>query len=228
MYECMPRELPEKPDKFINPSLLDQQYYPEGTFIPVPVEGVKWRRREAARVFVHNAGHLGLKGRNGTQELLDAMPYCKQPIRLIIRAQDSVAPRGTKLDPRIDLQIGTVPHEELWRVGDVFVFPEKFNGLSLPLQEARAAGMLVMCADRFPMNTWLPKSPLIPVKSYQRNQIGHCNDFDEAVIDPRDIAATMDAWYGQDISQHSEDGWEWSRKMTWEALKPLYLEAFAS
>ena len=39
----------------------------------------------------------------------------------------------------------------------MFVFPEKFNGLSLPLQEARAAGMLVLATDRFPMNTWLPR-----------------------------------------------------------------------
>lgn len=225
MYECMPARLPEQPDLIIAPSALDQHFYPGSEFIPIPVENVKWRRRETARVFVHNAGHLGLRGRNGTAELIEAVPLCKQPVRVVIRCQEDIRPRYSKLDPRIDLQIGTVPFDGLWKIGDVFIFPEKFNGLSLPLQEARAAGMLVMCGDRFPMNTWLPKAPLIPVRGYNRVAIGGCNPFDEAQFNPADIAETMDAWYGQDISGHSEAGWEWSRTMTWEALKPRYLTA---
>jgi glycosyltransferase involved in cell wall biosynthesis len=119
--------------------------------------GPVWRKRERAEVFVHNAGHGGLKGRNGTAEFIKALQHVKSPARFILRTQRSPTVR-VDVPSHVDFAWvnGTVDHAELWRAGDVFLFPESFNGLSLPIQEARAAGMLVMCGDRFPMNSWLP------------------------------------------------------------------------
>lgn len=226
MYECMPKTLPHKPDKIINPSLLDQQYYPEGVFLPVPVE-YTWRQRTKAEVFVHNAGHGGLKSRNGTGVLLDAMRYVKSPLKLILRSQKSL--QWDARDPRIEVRVGNFPFDSLYSEGDVFVFPEKFNGLSLPLQEARAAGMLVMCGDRFPMNTWLPTEPLVPVHHYERNCVsGRCLEFDEAIIEPEAVAKKMDEWYGRDITEYSLSGNVWAESMSWENLKPRYLKEIAS
>jgi len=72
MYECSHRGMVLSCDKIINPSELDQRHYPTGEFIPVPVpRSVKWKLREKAEVFIHNAGNGGLNGRNGTQELID-------------------------------------------------------------------------------------------------------------------------------------------------------------
>lgn len=239
MFECEPERLPEKPDLFLNPSLLDQVYYPEGVFLPVPVNTnlVPWRQRTEAKVFVHNAGHGGLKGRNGTAETAEAMKYVKSPARLLLRAQESsrqywaagqlrdANDHPTNLSPNIDLRIGTVPYGDLWQDGDVFLFPEGFNGLSLPLQEACASGMLVMCGDRFPMNTWLPREPLIPVAGYRKERIGPpYNEYDRACFSPREIAAKIDEWYGRDISAYSESGKAWAESMSWQALKPKYLE----
>lgn len=227
MYECTPERLPYQPDYFINPSLLDQQYYPDrSVFIPVPVE-VPWRQRTRAETFVHNSGHGGLKGRNGTREVVEAWEHVKSEAKLILRTQDhkTVGQFGPKLCHASDLRVGTFPAETLWDEGDVFLFPEKFNGLSLPLQEARAAGMLVMCGERFPMMRWLPNEPLIPVAGYRKNRIGGCNEFDEAVFDPKTIAATVDRWYGQDISDYSLGGKAWAETMSWAALKPRYMEA---
>lgn len=245
MFECMPERIPYQPDLFINPSHLDQQYYPQGIHIPVPVE-YPWRKRERAEVFVHNAGHGGLKGRNGTLELMQALRFIKSDAKIIIRAQD---PRA--LDYTTEARIGQVefvfkqvPYETLFAEGDVFVFPEKFNGLSLPLQEARAAGMLVMCGARFPMTEWLPgyvrfanisNDPileqrdvqlLIPVKGYHRERIGPpYNEYDCAEFDPRDIAARIDEWYGQDISEYSLSGRAWVEAMSWNVLRPQYIQA---
>ncbi len=185
MHECMPERIPSQPDLWLCPSLLDYKWtnnrvtllksqkpehntktsgiWAEGwnnaVSLSVPVS-VPWRQRTRAEVFVHNAGHGGLKGRNGTMELTVAWPLVKSPARLKLRTQDALGVREKQLDPRIEVTFGTCQHSTLWRdggKGDVFIFPEKFNGLSLPLQEARAAGMLVMCGDRFPMNTWLPR-----------------------------------------------------------------------
>lgn len=236
MFECMHEELPAQPDVFLNPSHLDQQYYPQGIYIPVPVS-YPWRLRERAEVFIHNAGHGGLKGRNGTAEFVEAARLVKSPAKLILRMQESkrkywAANRLRKANELIkdapkNLTVvqKTLPYYEMFATGDVFVFPEKFNGLSLPLQEARAAGMLVMCGARFPMNQWLPPEPLIPVSGYRRTRVGPpCNEFDEAIIRPEDIAAKIDEWYGRDISQYSERGRGWAELMSWEALKPKYLE----
>lgn len=220
MYEVSPREWPAEPDLFLNPSLLDQQYFPRGTFLPVPVD-VPWRLRERAETFVHNAGWGGLKGRNGTGELLDAWRAVKSPAKLTIRSQKALPWDAS--DPRIKVEVGTVPYDRLWETGDCFVFSEKFNGLSLPLQEAHAAGMLVMGSDRFPMNTWLPNGPLIPVVGYRRNSVSpRCVEFDEAIIEPKAIADKVDEFYGQDIRAFSERGREWAEEHSWERLGPRY------
>lgn len=231
MYECTPAKLPELPDLFICPSELDMKYFiVRSIFLPVPVDE-PWSLRTWANTFVHNCGYIGLKGRSGTVELLESVKYIESPLTLKIRSQDPhirvLADRaGVLEDARVHLFVGTMPYEDL-RVGcDVAVCPEKFNGLSLPLQESRAAGMLVMASDRYPANTWLPKEPLIPITGYRKQQVGRrFIQFDEAQIDPRDIARTMDNWYGKDITDYSVSGKYWAEEMSWEVLKPQYIEA---
>jgi hypothetical protein len=216
MYECTKNPLPYVPDVVITPSLLDQQYYPESEFIPVPVE-VPWRLRTRAHTFVHNAGNGGIGGRNGTKELLAAMEYVKSPIMLTINTQMYIPWNG---DTRITIHQGTRPHDELWRFADVFIFPEKFNGLSLPLQEAFASGMAVMCGDRFPMNTWLPKEMLIPIDHYTKERIAV--EFDCAQFDPKVIAQRIDEVYTTDITQYSEAGKVFADTHSWHNLKEKY------
>lgn len=265
MYECSLTNPPATFDEYWCPSLLDLRYFsemhmPEGEqvppfeachgvygsvsrFTPVPVK-VEWRQRTEARVFIHNAGHGGLKGRNGTRELLHAMRYVKSDVRLVIRSQESLGDVLNASYPKTTIQEGTL--DSPWKnggSGDVFIFPEKFNGLSLPLQEARASGMLVMATNRYPMNSWLPTevptpsgavdllsgpegdilNPLIPVVTTVRNRIGPpYMEFDEVTINPRMIAEKIDEWYGRDISVYSSQGKEWAKSMSWETLGPKY------
>lgn len=233
MLECMPDPLPAIPDLMLCPSKWELLQYhsatsmsPEFTgpcvFLPIPVEGVPWRQRTRAEVFLHNAGHGGLLNRNGTGVLLDAMRYVKSPIKLIVRTQKRL--QWGVDDPRVDVHVGTVPFERLWEIGDVLVHAHSFDGLSLPLQEARAAGLLVMAVDRFPDNAWLPREPLIPVSGYKRQRVSpRCLEFDYAMIEPRDVAATIDAWYGTDITDYSTSGKAWAEEMSWERLRPKYL-----
>jgi hypothetical protein len=221
MYECMPKEFP-RPDLIINPSLLDQQY-PEGVFIPVPVS-VPWTQRTKADVFVHNAGFGGLKGRNGTRELLEASKLLKSDARILIRSQKplEVAPRKYL---NCVIRTETVPYADLYKFGDVFIFPEKFNGLSLPLQEAYVSGMMVMSTNRFPMNTWLPNEPLIPPLTYHVSSIsGRCNEFLEAEVCPETIAQWVDDWYGEDITKYSNSGKSFAEVRSWDNLKSVYKE----
>lgn len=229
MYECMPKTLPNQPDRFINPSKLDQRYYPDrSVFLPVGVSET-WKLRERARTFVHNAGHGGLRGRNGTAELIEAIPLIKSPIDLIIRSQNPLGTVPALPNGRIFLSDNqTVDKKWLYDAGDVFLFPEKFNGLSLPLQEAFASGMMVMCLNRFPMNDWLPREPLIPVSDSVQSCVSpRCNTFNEAVADPWKIAETIDYWFNRDISAFSRLGQKWAQLNSWERLKPRYIEELA-
>lgn len=216
MYECTRNPLPYQPDIILSPSALDLQYYPTSTPVQVPVD-VEWKLRERAKVFVHNAGNGGLGGRNGTRELLDAMKFVKSPIKLIIRSQ---VPIKEYNDPRIEYRIGNF--EDIWSEGDVFIFPEKFNGLSLPLQEALASGMAVICGDRFPMNTWLPKEILIPVHDYKKEKISV--QFDSAVIRPEDIGRSIDLIYNNNITEYSLQGKEFNNNNSWKQWKEKYIK----
>lgn len=211
MYECTPYPLFYEPDLILTPSSLDKQYYPNSIQITVPVD-VPWKLRKKARIFVTNNGNGGLGGRNGTKEVLEAMQYVKSPIKLIVRSQ---VPLGRTEDPRVEIQ-GTIEKSELWATGDVFLFPEKFNGLSLPVQEAYASGMAVMCGDRFPFNEWLPKEMLIPVSGYKKERIAV--EFDSAVIHPKAIALCIDRAYDSDITKYSLMGKEWGERNSWKKL----------
>lgn len=234
MFEFTPKPLPVYMDLYICPSLLDVKYYENlpHKFIPVPVQR-PWKLRERAKVFVHNAGHGGHKFRNGTPELIKALSLVKSPIELIVRAQpDSGQMRGLIKncptgDKRLRLVLRNVPDEELYSVGDVFIFPEKFNGLSLPLQEAYASGMLVMATNRFPMNTWLPEEPLIPTVGTEKMRCIPSVEIESAIIRPEDIAKKIDEFYNADITGYSVCGKYWAEKTSWDALKPVYLEALS-
>lgn len=216
MYECSNPSIVQMADLILNPSDLDQRYYPSGVRVTVPVN-VTWKLRQKALTFVHNAGNGGLGGRNGTKELVEAFRHVKSPVKLIVRSQ---VPIQQINDERIEYRVGTF--DNIWDEGDVFIFPEKFNGLSLPLQEAFASGMAVMCGDRFPMNTWLPKELLIPVREYRKESVAVT--FDSAVIHPIDIAKKIDEVYNKDITEYSLLGKEFNNNNSWKIWKEKYIE----
>ncbi len=227
MYECTPAHH-SKPYKYLCPSRLDLEYFPGGQLVQLPVE-YPWRQRVVAEHFVHNGGYLGLRGREGTTILIDAMQYVKSPIRLTIRVQENVSSAYQLMmakDKRIEYVPQCVSYEQLYGEGDVAVMPQKFNGCSLPLMEAYASGMLVMTTNRFPANTWLPNEPMIPVAGYNRGvQVGGpYMKFDEAIIEPRTIAETIDAWYGRNIEAHSLLGKYWAEANSWDKLVPTWKE----
>lgn len=217
MYECS--RLPYLPDVLVGGSIMEKIHFGERVNVvnvPAPKE-IKWKLREKAQVFVHNAGHGGLGGRNGTKELIEAMKYVKSPIKLIIRSQIPVKCD----DPRVEVRIGDFPYETMFDEGDVFVYPDKFGGSCLPVQEAHSAGMLCMVSKRLPHTEWLPNEPMIPIKGYKKERIAE-KEFDSAIIDPRDIATCIDSWYNADITEYSLAGKKWSEENSWEKLKPIY------
>jgi hypothetical protein len=244
MYECTPRAIPHQPYRWLCPSRLDLSYFMHhgnAEFIEVPVNETPWRLRTQARRFLHNGGHLGLRGHKGTLEIIQAVRHLKSPLELTIRSQDEtglsrlIRQERWVLDytkpglwPQVRFETGNRDYRTLFDDHDVFVMAEKYNGLSLPLREAWASGMAVMTSDRFPMNTWLPRDLLIPVAGYSKAAIsGAYMEYDEARVEPEAIAAKMDAVYGTDVSRHSAAGRSWARGLSWDAMRPVWLEALS-
>ncbi len=231
MYEWFPLANKCPIDKIFAPSLLDQDYFPGSVFISVPVETKYWRQRVQALKFLHNSGNIGCREHKGTRQVIEAAQYIKSDAKLTVRSQDSKSLRSIvnhtyplTLPKCLTVEYGAIDYSTLWDGYDVLVAPEKFNGLSLPLQEARAAGMLVMTTDRYPMNTWLPKEPLIPVHETIMAQVsrGHM-EFEESVVLPQVIAETIDNWFGKNIALYSISGKYWANENSWQSLIPRYI-----
>lgn len=237
MYEWTPKPLPVEPDLVICPSLIEIDYFKQYRHIHIPIPApdnrdIPFKLRVEARTFVHNAGHGQVGYAKGTPEVLEAMSHVRSPIRLIVRGQT----REKRIDElfqkyrnysNIEIQYGEHEYSSLFSTGDVYINAERYNGLSLPLQEAFSSGMMVMTSNRFPANTWLPNEPMIRVSGYHRHRVNQ-TDFDMATIDPIDIAETIDKWYGKDITSFSLQGKKWAEENSWEKLLPKYLEAIGN
>lgn len=236
MYEWMVERPPHRLDGMIFPSLLDQDYfrgsYPDCPFIPIPADpAFSWEQRTIARKFLHNAGNIGSRNHKGTLELLQAMKFVRSPIQLTVRCQDGRGLRQliqsapeVERDSRVQFVFEPVPRESLFRGHDVYVAPEKYNGLSLPLQEAFASGLAVMTTNRYPANTWLPPEPLIPASGTRSVRVapGHLV-VEESIVRPEKIAEAIDLWYLADVSQLSRAGRDWAVANSWDQLRPRYL-----
>lgn len=236
MHEWWPKTPHAMPDAFICVSALDQQYFPHSPFLEVPVPpDIVWTRRTKARRWLHSAGNLGWHGHKGTEEILRAWQLVKSDATLTVRAQDSAALS------KVLQRVGPLPQSVTFESDegrersdiygpehDCFIFAEKYNGLSLPLREAWASGILTMTSDRFPMNTWLPKEPLIPVSGYFENSVsGAYLPYEQAVIDPVTIAAHVDAWHDRGIMEFSEAGREWAERTSWANWRQRWLDEIA-
>jgi hypothetical protein len=64
---------------------------------------------------------------------------------------------------------------------------------------------------------------MIPIKGYKKERIAE-KVFDSAIVDPQDIATTIDFWYNKNITEYSLAGKKWAEENSWEKLKPKYEE----
>ena len=230
-YEWLPQTLPVVPDLFLCPSKLDYDEVKNNTttnsevkYLPIPIDDdlIPYKKREKARVFLFNNGHGGHLGRNSARELFEAISLIKEDVKFKIHSQqyfDSVIN-----DSRVEIVYGEVPYRELFKDGDVFLHPHKFDGLSLPIQEALVAGMPVISTDIYPHNEYLPKEwmfkPETITKTYVKREI------EMAIINPVKLAQKITEWANKDISKESEKARKIGEQFLWSNLKEKYLKVF--
>lgn len=227
MIEMTPaRGYPMMPSLLLAPSKLDYDHFKDVAndiaFLPVPVntQALQWRKRGVAKHFIHTGSHSGMSGRKGTKILLDAMRLVKSDIKLTVYTWGDYKSE----DPRVEMkQVNFKHYWQLYREGDVLVYPQGANGICLPICEAMASGMGVITTDQFPFNEYMQKRLMFKPKGFTNRPVaGGLMPVADPIIYPEAIAEKIDEIAGTDLGEESEYGKRWAEENSWDTLLPDY------
>lgn len=224
-----------RPSKMIAPTTWLLERIGNIQVLPFPVarDRLPFKLRTKAEVFLHVAGHQASNDRAGTRMILEAIRYITEPITLLIRTQSPIGwgissswPRHVKIEL---IQEDTENYWDLYSLGDVLLHPRRYGGLSLPLQEALSCGMPVIALDREPENQLLPPESLVPaeVRHRARMQIGMVDIYQ---TNPQLLAAIINRFASDPslVERLSRDANVVAQSLSWDTLKPRYLECLST
>lgn len=218
-------KLPE-PSLFIAPSPWNLHNLPFYVpYVPVPVdrERLPFRLRKEAKTFLHIGGHPAMSDRNGTRLLLDAIPFIKSDIRIIIRSQK---PRPISHAKNVDIQVVNGDIENYWDLyndADVLIQPRRYGGLSLPIQEAQSCGMPVISLDVLPQKSFLPHEGLVS-GWLMRHIRAQCGMVEVYTCDPRNLAKKIDDFATSPdlVERLSHEADTYASTISWAHLRHRY------
>lgn len=217
-YEWIPKLVPEQPDLWLcyNPLTPDYVPFPNKVYLPQPIDikQFKFKKRKKAKTFLFNNGNGGVHGRNSVNEFIQAIPFIKSDIKIIINSQVPIQPVN---DKRVQVNIGDQPLEDIWKEGDVFIHIRKFGANSLPINEAMAQGMPIIGMNRKPENLLIPKKFLIQPSGIRPLECREdVRPVDACLIDPRKIAEKIDEIANTDISEDSKKIRKQAEELSWD------------
>lgn len=149
-------------------------------------------------VFFHSAGLGGINFRKGTDLLVKAFQNVKGPAELIIHAQIESEKFGNDIsklinsDKRITFINRTVPAPGLYHLGDVYVYPNRLDGVGLSVTEALSCGLPVICTDSPPCNENILNDYngwLVSVSKKEKRKDNYY--WPETICDLNDLASKM-------------------------------------
>lgn len=208
-------------------------------FLPVPIALARFAdlQREAkptATHFLHIIGRPAVHDRNGTVDLLAALPYVRSRVTVTIRCQDPayvpslLHARSVPANVELVIHSADIPNYwENYRGADVLVMPRRFGGLCLPVQEALGAGAPVIMPNISP-NEWLPGDWLVPAA--KTGTFVAKARIDIHATDPRALAAKIDQ-FATDRDFYAESqtaARDLAKRHSWDALLPEYRRVLAS
>lgn len=218
---------PPTPDAWWTPTRWRLDLLAPGTrVVPVPVALERFpapTTTEQPPRWLHIAGAPAAADRNGTRLLLGALFYLRAEHCVKIRTQERrmVIPRAGR---RVHLEVVTEPAREYWDLygdADLMVLPRRYAGLSLPAQEAMAAGLALAMSDVEPQaSEW----PILPIGAVANGRIRTAAGPIELVaMSPRDLADRMDeiARDAMTIAHARAESRRWAHHNSWERLAPL-------
>lgn len=144
---------------------------------PVDREALPFREIKKAHTFLHVAGRSAAHDRNGTNTVIEASKYIKNPVNIVIHFQgeQGLAHQATHStdDYRRMLELHGDPNKvtieqkeyvdyfDVYEQGDILLLPRRYGGNCLPVNEALSVGMPVIMPDISPNSEFLPNRWLV-------------------------------------------------------------------
>lgn len=215
------------PDLFIMPSIWGYKEVKEFSdqkgikciqlHHPVDRNEITYKLRTTKK-FLHIAGKPATYDRNGTWEFLTHVLNGRVTTQSVDLA-NQIRSRYRHTQVYTNIQ----DNNYLYQLGDILIYPRRYGGNSLVLNEALSSGMPVCMPDISPNNNILPTEWLVPAKIVEsftpRTKIDVYSVISELFKEKLD-------WFRNcDIEKESRKANEIADTISWDKLKSKYIEA---
>lgn len=183
---------------------------------PVDRDIFPFRQRTTPKP-LHIAGKPAAYDRNGTWDYMEAVPD-----GTLVTQNEFFARQIRAKYRHCNVYTNIEDPNYMYQLGDVLVFPRRYGGNCLPLNEALSTGMPVIMPDTSPNNHLLPKEWLVPAKVTDRFTPRTVVDVYSVDIDA--LREKVEWFKSCDIQAESRRADEIAQSISWEVMKPKYLE----
>lgn len=191
--------------------------------VPIDRQLFPFKKRKLAKKFLHIAGHRTSGDRNGTEIVLEALPYIQSDVEIVIRTQDDL-PRPYTDSKLTIIKEDVANQADLFNDEDVLLLPRRYGGLSLQLNEAMSCGMVPVMLDIDPQNKLLSKKLLID--GYVQESLMIKTPVTVYGCTPQALAAKIDELANTDISYYSKRSDIYAKERDWGVMASQYHKIF--
>lgn len=209
------------------PWLIDQ--LPAGIELPVPcVEREQTAADPESDTFnvVHVIGKMAANDRNGSLDVIEAIPSIRGRVKFRVVTQHDTLPRKIRAPKNVELEVitgGVADRWDLYEDMHMLVMPRRYGGLCLPALEAMATGMCVLMTDTSPNEIW--PGPRVPARKgrIQRSPFGKIQCW---ATHPIDIASKLNRLNGDRdaLRVELEEAARFAELNSWAELGPRLYE----
>jgi glycosyltransferase involved in cell wall biosynthesis len=200
--------------------------------LPVPIATDRFPLTEkplTASRFLHPVGRPAIHDRNGTEDLIAALPLVRSEITVTFRCQrpgyvESLLAHHDIL-PNVTVVVDTSAPEDYWRSYqdiDAVILPRRYGGLCLPANESLGAHVPILMPNIDPNNRLLPEEWLVP--AHIAKEFDACNRIAVHHVAPSTLALAIDGFATDaDLYQRAvQQAGRLAQIYSWDSLLPQY------
>lgn len=209
------------------PWLIDQ--LPAGIELPVPcVEREQTAADPESDTFnvVHVIGKMAANDRNGSLDVIEAIPSIRGRVKFRVVTQHDTLPRKIRAPKNVELEVITGGVADRWSLYEdchMLVMPRRYGGLCLGVLEAMSCGLTTLMTDTSPNEIW--PGPRVPARKgrIQRSPFGKIQT---VATHPLDIASKIDYYAKRRdlLADEMDEAARFAENSSWSALKPRLYE----
>lgn len=174
-------------------------------------------RLRNTKKFIHIAGKPATNDRNGTWEYLQAVPD-----GTVVTQSHELARHIAMRYRHSRVHTNIKDATQMYHLGDILVFPRRYGGNCLPLNEALASGMPVIMPDISPNNHLLPSEWLVPANIV--DSFTPRTKIDLYSVEQAALYEKLEWFRRCNIEEESQKAIDIAQTISWNALKDKYLE----